>query len=221
MRVEKQIRNWVILGESGCGKTEVSLYLAKAKRKEGQKRVTLIDMDQTKGMFRSRDFADALQKEGINVVSGAHFMDMPVIPHGVEKLLLDKDVINILDVGGNEAGAVSLGQFSELINMDATKILYLLNPYRNFSRTTGDIKMLMESIQNIGQVKQVAVFCNPNVGAGTTEEDVLEGCKRMEGLLAPLGLEPEGLVIPCWVDGRAFSQLGVPIWAITPCIKYP
>lgn len=219
--MENQVHNWVIIGESGCGKTEVSLYLARAKKKGTSKRVTLVDMDQTKGMFRSRDFADTLQREGVHVVSGTHFMDMPVIPHGVEKLLLDKESINILDVGGNETGAVALGQFSELINMPGTKILYLMNPYRNFSGTTENIKMLMDGIQSAGRAERVTVFCNPNLGAGTTEQDVWKGYARLGELLAPLGLKAEGLVIPCWVDAAAFSRQNIPVWAITPCIQYP
>lgn len=219
--MEDQIRNWVIIGESGCGKTEASISLARMKRKDSANCVTLIDMDQTKGMFRSRDFADVLQKEGINVLSGAHFMDMPVIPNGVEKLLLDRDTINILDVGGNEIGALSLGQFSELINMPDTKILYLINPYRNFSGTTENIKMMMEGIQSAGRTKQITIFCNPNVGAETTEQEVLKGYARLKELLLPLGLKPEGLFIPCWIDEAAISQIDVPLWVITPCIQYP
>lgn len=219
--MEMQIRNWAVIGESGCGKTEVSIYLAKTKSKETAKHVTLIDMDQTKGMFRSRDFTNDLQTEGIEVISGAHFMDMPVIPHGIERLLLDEDAINILDAGGNEIGAVSLGQFSDLTNAPNMEILYLVNPYRSFSRAAEDIRQLMEGIQSVGHVEQVTIFCNPNLGAETSEQEILEGYARLEDLLLPLGLRPQGLVIPNWVDKSVFSGLKVPVWCITPCIEYP
>lgn len=221
MEREKQIQNWVLIGESGCGKTELAIHIAKAKRKETKKRVTLIDLDQTKGMFRSRDFAKALQEEGVEVIAGAHFMDMPVIPHGVGRRLLEEDAINILDVGGNEIGAVSLGQFSEELYTDNTKILYCINPYRNFSGTTENIKMLMEGIQRASRTKQMRIVCNPNVGQGTTAQEILEGYTRVRELLLPLQLQPEGLILPNWVDAAAFSHLSVPIWVITPCMKYP
>lgn len=221
MQKKKEIRNWILIGESGCGKTELSLFLAKKKRKETGKTVHLIDMDQTKGMFRSRDFAEEMAKDGIEIISGAHFMDMPVVPHGVERLLSDEAVVNIMDVGGNEIGAVSLGQFSAFVNAAEAKVLYIINPYRNFSGTAENIKLLMEGIQNAGRVERISVICNPNVGEGTTAEDILNGYAALKERLQPLRLSAEALVLPDWVKEESVSQLSIPKWIITPYIKYP
>ena len=52
-------RNFIFIGESGCGKTELSLNLSKRialMKKNMHEEVNLFDMDQTKTIFRSRDF---------------------------------------------------------------------------------------------------------------------------------------------------------------------
>lgn len=214
-------RNWVLIGEAGCGKTEAAMYLAQALHAEGNKRVNLIDMDQTKGMFRARDFSERLNAEGITTVEGMHFMDMPVVPPGVERLLADQEAVNVLDVGGNEIGAVAIGQFARKINTPDTAVLYLINPYRNFSGTTENIRILKENIQNVGGIRDVSIIANPNFGRNTTEQDILEGYDALLELLEPLGLKPMALIIPDWVDEAVFAHLQLPKWILKPYIKYP
>ena len=139
----------------------------------------------------------------------------------MERLLSDKSAVNIIDVGGNEIGAVSLGQFSTFVNAAEAQVLYIINPYRNFSGTAENIKMLMERIQKVGHIERVSVICNPNVGETTTAEDILEGYAILQKSLQPLKLTAEALVFPEWVREEAFSHLSIPKWIITPYIKYP
>ena len=63
-------RNFIFIGESGCGKTELSLNLSKRialMKKNMHEEVNLFDMDQTKTIFRSRDFKSCLSKYNINI----------------------------------------------------------------------------------------------------------------------------------------------------------
>ena len=90
-------------------------------------------MDQTKGMYRSRDWKERVENDQIHVYCGEHFMDMPLVPHGMANKLDDENAVNILDVGGNEIGAVVLGQYSQWLNNENSVVFYIINPYRNFS----------------------------------------------------------------------------------------
>jgi len=47
--------NFILIGEAGCGKSEISLNLAKYLAENSDKQVHLFDMDMTKPLFRSRD----------------------------------------------------------------------------------------------------------------------------------------------------------------------
>ena len=55
-------KNIIFVGESGCGKTELALNCAVELAAAGEKTVNLIDMDQTKGVYRARDFAGMLRQ---------------------------------------------------------------------------------------------------------------------------------------------------------------
>ena len=68
-------RHSVFLGASGSGKTELSVNFAVAARQKTGRRLNFIDMDQTKGLFRARDFFDELRAEGVEPVDTFAFQD--------------------------------------------------------------------------------------------------------------------------------------------------
>lgn len=53
----------VMIGESGSGKTELALRICCQLRDHSDATVYMLDMDQTKPMFRSRDVADFLREK--------------------------------------------------------------------------------------------------------------------------------------------------------------
>lgn len=213
-------RNFVLLGESGSGKSEISLFLAKKLSDYTNKKIQLIDMDQTKGMFRSRDWKERIENNQIRVYCGEHFMDMPLVPHGMARKLDDENAINILDVGGNEIGAVVLGQFSQWLNGKDSIVFYIINPYRNFSGSKDNILFLMERIQKAGHIQNVHILSNPHLGASTTSEDVLNGYKMLKKMLADTDHTVEGLIIPEWVQTEVFINMDIPVYSIKPMIQF-
>ena len=54
--------NFVLIGEAGSGKTEIAANLALRLAEDMPVPVCLIDMDQTKCMFRARDFSPPIGK---------------------------------------------------------------------------------------------------------------------------------------------------------------
>ena len=58
-------KNFVFVGEAGCGKSEIALNFAMGMRKLTDKPIHFFDMDQTKPLFRSRDVRERLEAEGI------------------------------------------------------------------------------------------------------------------------------------------------------------
>lgn len=99
------IHNIVLLGEAGSGKTEIAANIAILLAEKDEKPVYLIDMDQTKCLFRARDFSSLLEKRQVHMAENQELWDSPLVPMGVSALLKDEGVRCVFDAGGNAAGA--------------------------------------------------------------------------------------------------------------------
>lgn len=177
--VIKDNKNIVFVGESGCGKTELALNCAVELGKSCEN-VTLIDMDQTKSVFRSRDFAEELAAKNVALLCGEKFLDTPVVPPGVERLLKDNDSINVLDVGGNETGALTMGQFARQLQSTDHIVYFVINPFRIFSLNEKHISDMKERIKAYGRFVEFKLVANPNLGQHTQWEDIIEGISRLK-----------------------------------------
>ena len=164
--------NFILIGETGSGKSEIALNLAVILKNLGRGDVHLFDLDQTKALFRSRDAEEEMRARGITLHYMPQLLDTPVLVNGIIPHLVRKDRISILDVGGNENAARMVGCLSDYLNGESSAALYVLNPYRPWSGSEEDIEATMASVLNACCLEQFFFLANPNVGPGTTEEDV-------------------------------------------------
>ncbi|MBQ2271379.1 MAG: hypothetical protein II335_06270 [Firmicutes bacterium] len=193
-------RNIIFVGESGCGKTELAINCALAlKKKHGHERVSLLDMDQSKPSFRSRDARKAVEDGGVELVFGEQLMESPIIPPGVKKRLMDPEGINVLDVGGNEIGAVNMGQFEEFFGGEDTIVFFVVSPYRLLSLDSEHIKAMMEAVEDFSKLRNFRFIGNPNMGEYTDAEAVLEGWTMIQERLGELNLPCNIIAVPEWL----------------------
>ena len=193
-------RNIIFVGESGCGKTELAINCALALKKErGNERVSLLDMDQSKPSFRSRDARKAVEDGGVELVFGEQLMESPIIPPGVKKRLMDPEGINVLDVGGNEIGAVNMGQFEEFFGGDDTIVFFVVSPYRLLSLDSEHIKAMMEAVEDFSKLRNFRFIGNPNMGEYTDAEAALEGWTMIRERLGELNLPCNIIAVPEWL----------------------
>jgi energy-coupling factor transporter ATP-binding protein EcfA2 len=184
-------RKIILLGEGGSGKSELSLNLAvlirhTLIRQSINEEVRFLDMDQTKPLLRSRDVGDDLRVQGITFRAQEQFMDAPIVPCGVIESLTNTSSWTILDVGGSQAGALCLGQFSDTILSVKARVYYTINPYRPFSDTTDRICQTMQQILSFCRVEQIHILSNPYLGPDTTLEQLLKGNEMLTTLLKPM-----------------------------------
>ena len=199
----------VLLGEAGSGKSEVGLNLAEMLAAEYPEiAVEMFDLDQTKPLFRARDFLE--HNTGLPFV--LHYqkqlMDSPVLVSGIEDAVLAPDRRVLLDIGGGAHRVQTLGQFEELLNANDHVVLYLINPYRPWSGNREDVLVTMDEIKHISGLSRMCFAANPNHGPDTTFEDITEGLRRIR---ENLGVEPAFL---CTLDefaDEARAVTGLPV----------
>ncbi len=131
----KTKKNFVFIGETGSGKSEIALNTAAMLQRQGDRTVHLFDLDQTKAMFRARDAEAEMSAIGVTLHYMPQLLDTPVLVNGIIPHLIRKDSVSVLDVGGNDNAARMVGCLADYLNPENTAAVYVINPYRPWSAT--------------------------------------------------------------------------------------
>ena len=201
-------KNIVFLGETGSGKTETAVNLAFALASAGES-VHFFDMDQTMPLFRARDCAGQLEREGVIVHFQSPYLDAPTVAPGVRVRLSDPESMVLMDVGGGSHGSHMIGQFSQLLSGGGARVIYLVNPFRPWSRTPEDIAETAGRVAGSARLRELHTAANPNYGPDTTAEDVMEGLRRFRALLP--GAEPEFVCALESISDEVAELSGLPV----------
>lgn len=116
-------------------------------------------------------------------------MDIPVLPpelSGIFSASYGGDVV--VDVGGDEAGAIALGRYSGDISGRRYEMLLVVNKYRPFTTTASGSIEVMEQIMSVSRLKFTGIAANPNLGRETTAETVLSAAPYYAELSEKTGL---------------------------------
>jgi len=150
---EPDRRILVVTGHYGSGKTEfcVSLALRLAEKGFGPyRRLALIDLDIANPYFRSRERKALLEAAGVSVYGNAYeheiTAELPALGANIRAPLEDEDCRVIIDVGGNDTGALVLNQFGKYLGPDDALFLIVVNANRPETR---DLDGAMEHLEAI------------------------------------------------------------------------
>ncbi len=178
--------NFILIGGAGCGKSEISLNLAKYLAKESDKKVHLFDMDMTKPLFRSRDLLESEELADITIHYEEQFYDAPTVVGGVSELLADPESIVVMDVGGDDIGARAIGGFMLRAKKDSLCVLYVLNYFRPFCQDINHIDRFLSEILTVSHLslEDIHFIDNPNAGITTTIDEMVEGAGNMEKIVS-------------------------------------
>ena len=104
-------------GHYGSGKTNVAVNYAK-KLREIYDNVALADLDIVNPYFRTKDSSEELSKNGIRLICSDYAnsnVDIPALPQDMYAVTDDKSLKCVLDIGGDDRGALVLGRLSDKI----------------------------------------------------------------------------------------------------------
>jgi len=185
-----QKRLFIFTGGLGSGKTELAINTALALRARGP--VALVDLDIVNPYFRTRKARDALAALGIEVVCGPGALaeaDTPVLVPAIMRVLTSGDCLGVLDVGGDDVGAVVLGSFRPYLPEAEAAILFVVNVCRPRTQTAAGVVRLVRAIERTARVRVDYLVNNTNFGPRTDAALVASGQAVVQEAAAALGIE--------------------------------
>ncbi len=185
-------RTTVFAGHYGSGKTNVAVNYA-LWLKNFEKNVSVADLDIVNPYFRTKDSAKVLEKSGIKLISSEFAnsnVDTPALPGEIYSVFDDKTVYSVLDIGGDDRGALALGRYvPHLLEENNYEFLFVINKFRFLTKDAKDTVEVMREIEEASKLKFTAIVNNSNIGEETTKEDVLSSVAYANEVSAITGLE--------------------------------
>ena len=178
-------------GHYGSGKTNIAVNYAILLAKEGKK-VCIGDLDIVNPYFRTADSAKELEQAGVTLISPQFAnsnVDLPALPAEAYRLVEDKSIYGIMDIGGDDRGAYALGRYVPAIKAENNyRMVFVANCYRPLTRTPEDALEVMREIEAACKLSFTDIINNSNLGPETTPETVLDSLEFMEKLSTLSGL---------------------------------
>lgn len=181
----------IFSGHYGSGKTNVAVNYALWLKNYCDK-VSIADLDIVNPYFRTKDSMAVLKENGVELISSEYAnsnVDVPALPPETYGVLQNKDVHAVIDVGGDDRGALALGRYSDGIIEDGDyELLFVINKYRPLTRNSDMTLEIMAEIEKACHMKFTAIVNDSNIGDITTAEDVLDSVKYAQEVSEKAGI---------------------------------
>ncbi len=181
----------LLCGHYGSGKTNVAVNMA-YEIKKNYDNVAIADLDIVNPYFRTKDSAEELKNAGIKLIASEYAgtnVDIPALPQQMYALTDDKTVKAVIDVGGDDRGALALGRIAPAILAENDyDCLLVINKFRPLTPDAISTYEVLKEIETAGKIKFTGIVNNSNLGAETTASDVLGSVSYAEEVSKITGL---------------------------------
>ena len=185
-------------GHYGSGKSSLAVEYALKLASEGD-RTIIADLDIVNPYFRSMDSRAELESAGVDVIVSPYAgsnVDVPALPGEMYRIVDDREVKAVVDVGGDDRGALALGRLSGALKQENDyEMILVVNFLRPLTQTPEEAAQVICEIEQAGSLPFTGIVNNTNLGELTTREHVLEGLEKAEKLSSMSGLKLLGSTV--------------------------
>lgn len=172
-------------GHYGSGKTNIAVNYAMYLKDEGYP-VVIADLDIVNPYFRTKDSEKELREKGIELLCSPYAgsnLDIPSLPQEMYRAVQDKNTYAVMDIGGDDVGAVALGRFAPFIKEENNyEMIFVANFFRPLTRTADEALTIMREIESASHLEFTSIMNNSNLGEDTTAEDILSTADEIKKL---------------------------------------
>ncbi len=187
----KDKRIYIFCGHYGSGKTNAAVNFAFELRKT-RENVAIADLDIVNPYFRTKDSAEQLMAAGIRLICSDYAgsnVDIPALPQDMYAITDDKSLTCVLDIGGDDRGALALGRLAPaILAEDNYEMFLVVNCFRPLTRDTQSVLEVIAEIEYAAGIRFTGIINNSNLGNETTAEDVIKSNTYAQEISKATGL---------------------------------
>ena len=181
----------LLSGHYGSGKTNIAVNLA-LRLRAARSKVAVADLDIVNPYFRAVDSRGELEAAGVRVIGSAlagSNVDVPALPQDMYAIIDDRSLSAVIDVGGDDRGALALGRWrSAILAEDDYEMLLVVNRFRPLTQDVESTIEVMREIEAAARMRFTAVVNNSNLGDETAPEHILGSMEYARGICEETGL---------------------------------
>ena len=200
----------LMAGHYGSGKTNIAVNLAMMLKREGED-VVIADLDIVNPYYRTKDSEEELKAAGIPLISSEYAnsnVDVPALPQELYSIVDVKSRHAIVDIGGDDRGALALGRYTPFIlEENDYDMLLVINKYRPLTPDTASTLEVMREIEAAGGLPFTGIVNNSNLGRETTPEDVIASDAYAKDIAAATGLPIRMTTVKAEIAGAVAEVL--------------
>ncbi|MBR7021036.1 MAG: hypothetical protein IKI15_08270 [Lachnospiraceae bacterium] len=200
----------LMAGHYGSGKTNIAVNLAMMLKKSGVD-VVIADLDIVNPYYRTKDSEDELRAAGIPLISSEYAnsnVDVPALPQELYSIVDVRSRHAIVDIGGDDRGALALGRYTPFIlEENDYDMLLVINKYRPLTPDTASTLEVMREIEAAGGLPFTGIVNNSNLGRETTPEDVIASDAYAKDIAAATGLPIRMTTVKAEIAGAVAEVL--------------
>ena len=200
----------LMAGHYGSGKTNIAVNLAMMLKKSGVD-VVIADLDIVNPYYRTKDSEDELRAAGIPLISSEYAnsnVDVPALPQELYSIVDVRSRHAIVDIGGDDRGALALGRYTPFIlEENDYDMLLVINKYRPLTPDTASTLEVMREIEAAGGLPFTGIVNNSTLGRETTPEDVIASDAYAKDIAAATGLPIRMTTVKAEIAGAVAEVL--------------
>ncbi len=169
--------------------------------------VAVADLDIVNPYFRTKDSIEDFNERNIRLICSEYAnsnLDIPALPQDMYAVTDDKSLKVILDIGGDDRGALALGRLApKIIEENDYEMLMVINKFRPLTPDADSTVEVMREVEFAGGIRFTGLINNSNLGEETTAQDVLDSLAYANAVAEKSGLP----VVMTSVKADLFKEL--------------
>ena len=212
----------ILIGNYCSGKTEIAMNMAMRSSEQGR-RTLVIDLDRINDYFRMSDHIKMLSDRYVEVVSPTFVgqaITQTVMPAAVASAFdQDWDLV-VFDVGGDQAGALSLARYHQdfaALPAGTLEVYDIVNVFRPMSESPEKILKLKGELEGFARQQVTGFVNNSNLLNYASSDDLRQGydiirqASDLSGVPVVHTTGRKKFLDEFLADGRDEKYIGTPI----------